>query len=98
MNADEESISSNANILVCNSQRRSFELHKKEIMKKITVNDNIIDWEEDMTITRILKIMNYTFRMLVVKVNGKLVKKVDYASTIVPPDADVKVIHLISGG
>ena len=67
-------------------------------MKKITVNDNIINWEENMTITRILKIMNYTFRMLVVKVDGKLVKKNDYNSTIVYPDSDVKVIHLISGG
>ena len=67
-------------------------------MKKITVNDNIIDWEENMTITRILKIMNYTFRMLVVKVDGKLVKKNEYESTIVSADADVKVIHLMSGG
>ena len=67
-------------------------------MKKITVNDNRIDWEENMTITRILKIMNYTFRMLIIKVDGKLVKKIEYESTIVSPGADVKVIHLISGG
>jgi len=67
-------------------------------MKKITVNDNIINWEENMTITRILKVMNYTFRMLVVKVDGKLVKKSDYESTIVSAGADVKVIHLMSGG
>ena len=69
-----------------------------EIMKKITVNDNIIDWEENMNINFILKRMNYTFRMLVVKVDGQLVKKNEYESTIVQPDADVKVIHLISGG
>lgn len=67
-------------------------------MKKITVNNSIIDWEEIMTITRILKIMNYTFKMLVVKVDGKLIKKNEYESTIVSPGADVKVIHLISGG
>ena len=67
-------------------------------MKKITVNDNMIDWEVNMSITRILKIMNYTFRMLVVKVDGKLVKKNEYESTIVSSGADVKVIHLISGG
>ena len=67
-------------------------------MKKITVNDNIIDWEENMNINFILKRMNYTFRMLVVKVDGQLVKKNEYESTIVQPDADVKVIHLISGG
>lgn len=67
-------------------------------MKKITVNDIIIDWEENMTITRILKIMNYTFRMLVIKVDGKLIKKNEYKSTIVSAGADVKVIHLMSGG
>ncbi len=67
-------------------------------MKKITVNDNIINWEENMTITRILKIMNYTFRMLVVKVDGQLIKKNEYSSTIISAGADVKVIHLMSGG
>jgi thiamine biosynthesis protein ThiS len=51
-----------------------------------------------MNIIVILKRMNYTFRMLVIKVDGKLVKKNEYASTIVQPGADVKVIHLISGG
>ena len=68
------------------------------MIKEITVNDNKINWEENMTITRILKIMNYTFRMLVVKVDGRLIKKNEYESTIVSPDADVKVIHLMSGG
>jgi len=42
--------------------------------------------------------MNYSFRMLVIKVNDKVVKKEDWDSFQVPPGADVKVIHLISGG
>ena len=67
-------------------------------MKTITVNENSLKWEKNMTITRILKIMNYTFRILVVKVDGQLIKKNEYNSTIVQPDADVKVIHLMSGG
>jgi len=67
-------------------------------MKKITVNEISLNWEEDMNIIEILKRMNYTFRMLVIKVDGKLVKKNEYATTIVQPGADVKVIHLISGG
>ncbi len=67
-------------------------------MKVITVNGNSLNWEENMTINRILKLMNYTFRMLVVKVNGKLVRKENYDKFIVPKSADVKVIHLISGG
>jgi sulfur carrier protein ThiS len=36
--------------------------------------------------------------MLVVKVNGKLIKKTEYSTIIIPVAADVKIIHLISGG
>ena len=51
-----------------------------------------------MTVQRVLQVMNYTFRMLVVKVDGRLVKREDYAESQVPPGADVKVIHLVAGG
>lgn len=67
-------------------------------MNKITVNGHIIDWQPEMTIRKILQIMNYTFPMLVIKVDGKLVPKTDYDSFIVPEGAEVFVIHLISGG
>ena len=66
--------------------------------KMITVNTQPVPWEENMTIERILKVMHYTFRMLVVKVDGRLIKKNEYATTVVPPGAVVEVIHLISGG
>ena len=64
----------------------------------ITVNGNKVDWQEGMTIRDVLKVMNYTFRMLVIKIDGQLVRKADYDSTLVPDGADVMVIHLISGG
>ena len=67
-------------------------------MKIISVNDNSLNWEKNMTINVILKKMNYTFKMLVVKVNGKLIKKTEYSTIIIPVAADVKIIHLISGG
>jgi thiamine biosynthesis protein ThiS len=69
-------------------------------MKILTVNDNSLNWEKNMTINVnvILKKMNYTFKMLVVKVNGKLIKKTEYSTIIIPVAADVKIIHLISGG
>ena len=51
-----------------------------------------------MTIDRILKIMNYTFRMIVVKVNDELVKKESYKTKVVPENAEVQIIHLIAGG
>jgi sulfur carrier protein len=51
-----------------------------------------------MTVQDALNLMNYTFRMLVVKINGELVPRKDYAVTTIPAGADVMVIHLISGG
>ena len=68
-------------------------------MKKlIKVNDNPLEWEENMTINTVLTKMKYSFKMLVVKVNGELVKKSEFGNFIIPEEADVKIIHLISGG
>jgi sulfur carrier protein len=66
--------------------------------KFIIVNEEKIPYEENMTVTRVLQVMNYIFRMLLVKVNGQLIPKKDYAATIVPEGAKVEVIHMISGG
>lgn len=67
-------------------------------MKQITVNGNTIDWEEGLTISELLVKMRYTFKMLIVKLNGHIIKKDQYATTQVPEDSEVAVIHLISGG
>ncbi len=64
----------------------------------ITVNGDKLEWHEGMTIRDILIAKNYTFRMLVTKVDGVLVKRTDYDTTTVSDHVDVKVIHLISGG
>ena len=65
---------------------------------RITVNGHQIPWQEGMTVRAVLHAMNYSFRMLVIKVDGKLVKKEDWDSTTVPKGAEVRVYHLISGG
>ncbi len=67
-------------------------------MKTIKVNNNPIEWQENLTINKILKIMKYSFKMLVIKVDGELIKKNEYGTKIVSENADVKIIHLISGG
>jgi len=67
-------------------------------MKYFIVNGNRIEWQENLTVRTLLKLRNYTFKMLIVKVNGELVKKEQYDPFLIPPEADVKVIHLISGG
>ncbi len=64
----------------------------------IVVNGEQMDWREGMTIADILKIRNYIFRMLVIQVNGELVKRGTYDKAFVPDGANVEVIHMISGG
>jgi thiamine biosynthesis protein ThiS len=64
----------------------------------ITVNGDPLPWHPGMTVAEILKIRNYIFRMLVVQVNGELVKRGTYDAAVVPDGADVQVIHMISGG
>ena len=64
----------------------------------ILVNHEEMDWEQGMTVQDVLDRRRYTFPMIVVKVNEEVVRKEDFASYQVPDGADVKVIHLISGG
>lgn len=64
----------------------------------VTVNGHQISWREGMTVRDVLTAMNYTFMMLVIKIDGQLVKKDDWDTTEVPAGADVSVYHLISGG
>ena len=66
---------------------------------KITLNnrEEIIDVDE-LTISKLLKIKNYTFHLMITKVNGKLFKKTDRENAIINDGDNVAVIHMISGG
>ena len=65
----------------------------------IILNNRPETFEKDqMTISELLLIKNYTFKMLVIKVNGKLVKKDSYDNYIVKANDDVTIFHLVSGG
>ena len=65
----------------------------------ITLNNRPEVFEKDiLTISEILKLKNFTFKMMVIKVNGKLVKKDQYISVEVVDGDDVQIIHMISGG
>jgi thiazole synthase/sulfur carrier protein len=66
---------------------------------KITLNNNpeIIDSNE-ITIQELITLKNYTFALLITKVNGQLVKKEDRSKFSVRDGDNVAIIHLISGG
>jgi len=66
---------------------------------KIILNNKEEEFAADqLTISELLKVKNFTFRMLVIKVNGHLVKKSEQTTTIVKDGDDVMVLHLVSGG
>jgi len=64
----------------------------------ITVNGKTIEYLNNESISDLLRRMRYTFPLIIVKIDGKLVKRNHYEKTIIPNNADIKVIHLISGG
>jgi sulfur carrier protein len=64
----------------------------------ILVNHEEMNWEKGMTVQDVLDRRRYTFPMIVVKVNDEVVRKEAFTSYQVPDGADVRVIHLISGG
>jgi sulfur carrier protein len=68
-------------------------------MGMIRVNDQFdVEWHPGMTVQDVLDALKFSFRMIVVKVNGDLIRRSAYATTPVPDGADVRAIHLISGG
>jgi len=53
---------------------------------------------QELTVSEIMELKSFRFKMLVVRLNDQLVKKEDYATTIVKEGDDLKIIHLVSGG
>ena len=66
---------------------------------EITLNNRTESFEQDsLTIQELIDIKNFTFKMLVIKVNGNLVKKDSYDNFQIKDGDDVTVLHLVSGG
>ena len=53
---------------------------------------------ESLSIRELLDYKTFTFKLLVIKINGVFVKKENYESTYIQEGDDVMVLHLISGG
>lgn len=51
-----------------------------------------------MTVGSMLEQLNFTFPLIIVKIDGIHVKRDDYDATPIPDGAQVSAIHLISGG
>lgn len=67
-------------------------------MNTILVNGDPLDWKDGMTVRDILTLKRYTFPMLVITVDDSIIDRKNYDTAIVPEGANVKVVHLMSGG
>ncbi|NTW31654.1 MAG: sulfur carrier protein ThiS [Bacteroidetes bacterium] len=66
---------------------------------KINLNNNFEEFDfNELNIKKLLEVKNFTFKMIIIKVNGSIIKKGEYEATIVHDGDKVDVIHLISGG
>lgn len=53
---------------------------------------------DQLTVNELLVLKKFTFRMLVIKINGQLVKKDQYDTALIKDSDKVMVLHLVSGG
>ncbi|MFA6334730.1 MAG: sulfur carrier protein ThiS [Bacteroidales bacterium] len=66
---------------------------------KIILNNRQEEFEgQELTIFAIMDLKSFRFKMLVVRLNDRLVKKEEYSTTLVKDGDDLKIIHLVSGG
>ena len=64
----------------------------------ITVNGDKTKLKKGITISNLLKECKFTWHSLIVKVNGEIVPEKEFKKYKVPAKADVRVIHMMTGG
>lgn len=68
---------------------------------KITLNnreETLNTNKSVLTITELFELKKFTFKNLVVKINGALIKRDEYTAASFKEGDKVDVIHMISGG
>ncbi len=57
-----------------------------------------LEWRAGLTIKELLEEKTFTYPHIIVSINGTVIRHDAYAETLIPDEADVRVIHLIAGG
>ncbi|MBN2236453.1 MAG: sulfur carrier protein ThiS [Bacteroidales bacterium] len=66
---------------------------------EITLNNRGEKYDSDqLSVEEIIQRKNFTFKLLVTKINGRLIKKEERSSAMVQDGDNLIVLHLISGG
>ena len=64
----------------------------------IKVNTEAFPWHPGMTVRTLLDEKLFTFRHIIVRVNGEYVPEEDYETQRIQDEDDVFVLHLMAGG
>jgi len=65
----------------------------------IRVNDKFdVEWEPGMTVRRLLERLRFSYRMLVISVNGEIVPPEEWETRTVADGDQVRVLHMLAGG
>jgi len=66
---------------------------------KIKLNNNEEEFEgETVSVSRMLEIKRYSFKLRIIKINGILIRREEYDNTFLSEGDDVQLIYLMSGG
>jgi len=66
---------------------------------RINLNNRAEEIEkEELTLAELIKYKNFTFHLLVTKINHQLIKKDERENALIKDGDDVQVLHMISGG
>ncbi|MFZ5943874.1 MAG: sulfur carrier protein ThiS [Bacillota bacterium] len=64
----------------------------------IKVNNRPVEWEEGLTIKKLITILKYSYPVLIVTINGEHIPREKYEVAAVADGDDVKILHPIAGG
>jgi len=64
----------------------------------ITAKGKKLDWYEGLTVRKVLDTLGYNFPSVLVRVNGRIVKRKEWDDSIVPDEADVEIRPIVAGG
>lgn len=66
---------------------------------KILLNKRVEEFDKDsISVSEMLDLKKFTFRMRIIKINSILISKEKYDSTIIRDGDDVQMVYLMSGG
>jgi len=68
------------------------------LIKTVIVNGREVEWEDQMSIQKLLEKIKFSHRLFIVKMDNRIIKKESYSTQIVPENAHLTIVRLVAGG